>query len=278
MHAINANGANIPAIGFGTWTLEGRQAAELVTHALKAGYRHVDTAAMYANEEAVGEGLKASGVARDDIFVTTKVWHTDIAGGDLQRSVEASLRRLDLDVVDLALIHWPSATIPLADSIAALNDVLDKGMCRHIGVSNFTLPLIEQAVGLSAHPLACNQVESHPFLDQSAILEACRKHGMAMVAYCPLNRAGVTFSQAAVMAAAQTHDRTPAQVVLRWHMQHDAVAAIPRTTNYDRIGENLAIFDFVLSDAEMAAISALTSRNERQCDFDFSPQWDTPPS
>ncbi len=278
MHTVLANGANIPAIGFGTWTLRGDQAADLVREALEAGYRHVDTAVMYENEEAVGEGLKAAGVVRDDIFVTTKVWPTDIADGDLQRSVEASLKRLDLDAVDLALIHWPSKTVPLAESFKALNEVLDRGLCRHIGVSNFTVAMIEDAVALSRHPLACNQVEYHPFVNQAVVHQACRKHGMAMVAYCPLNRAGVTFAQAPVRAAVEAHNRTPAQVVLRWHMQQDGVVAIPRTTNGQRMRENLELFDFQLSDDEMAAISSLTSRNQRQCDFDFSPEWDPAPA
>ncbi|MGI9464302.1 MAG: aldo/keto reductase, partial [Aestuariivirgaceae bacterium] len=159
MKMINANGAVIPAIGFGTWTLKDDDATRLVTHALNSGYRHIDTAAMYDNEAAVGEGLRTSGVVRDDIFLTTKVWYTDIGDGDLQRSAEASVKRLDIGAVDLVLIHWPSSTIPLADSIKALNEVKDQGLARHIGVSNFPVRLLEEALELSDHPLICNQVE-----------------------------------------------------------------------------------------------------------------------
>jgi diketogulonate reductase-like aldo/keto reductase len=274
MHRVPANGADIPAIGLGTWTLEDRRASELVAEAIRVGYRHIDTAAMYKNEEAVGEGIRSAGLARDELFVTTKVWPSDIADGDLQRSAEASLGRLGLDHVDLLLIHWPSRTIPLADSIAALNDAHGRGLARHIGVSNFTIAMIDEAVRLSDRPLACNQIEYHPYLDQDRVIAACRKHGLAVTAYCPLGRTGDVFSEPAVRAAADRHGRTPAQIVLRWHMQQDGIAAIPRSSNAERIRQNLAVFDFRLDDGEMAAISALRSRNVRICDFEFSPQWD----
>jgi diketogulonate reductase-like aldo/keto reductase len=274
MHSVSGNGADIPAIGLGTWTLRDEAATKLVAAALEAGYRHIDTAMMYENEAAVGEGLRASGVARDDIFLTTKVWPGDIAAGDLQRSIEASLERLGVDRVDLALIHWPSKTVPLADSIAALNEVQTRGLARNIGVSNFNVALIEQAVALSAHPLACNQVEYHPFLNQDRVLAACRKHGLAMVSYCPLARGTELFGEAPVAEAAARHGKTPAQVVLRWHVQQDGVVAIPRSSDPGRIRENLGVFDFVLDAGEMAAIDALRTRASRICDFEFSPEWD----
>jgi len=274
MHLVEANGAKIPAIGLGTWTLRGEQAVRLVAGALKGGYRHVDTAAMYDNEAAVGEGIRASGMPREEIFLTTKIWYTDLADGDLQRSLEASLKRLGVDSVDLALIHWPSKSIPLEQSIAALNAVHDSGMARHIGVSNFTVPLIEQAVAASRHPLACNQVEYHPFLKQDRVLAACRKHGLALVSYCPLGRGGEVFSQPPVLQAAERRGKSPAQIVLRWHVQQEGVVAIPRSQNPARMAENLAVSDFTLAADEMVAIDALRSRNLRICDFDFSPQWD----
>ncbi|MCH8166480.1 MAG: aldo/keto reductase [Proteobacteria bacterium] len=274
MHHVNANGANIPAIGLGTWTLTGEAVTRLVAGAIRSGYRHVDTAAMYDNEEAVGAGLRASGVSRDEIFLTTKVWPSDIGDGDLRRSVEASLKRLQVDRVDLALIHWPSATIPLADSIGALNEVKDRGLARHIGVSNFTVALLDQAVALSRHPLACNQVEYHPFLNQDRVLAACRGHAMAMISYCPLARGAELFPEPAVTAAAERHGKTPAQIVLRWQVQQDGVVAIPRSSNAERIAQNLRVFDFALEADEMAAIDALSSRHHRICDFEFSPEWD----
>jgi diketogulonate reductase-like aldo/keto reductase len=274
MHNVNANGAAIPALGLGTWTLKGDDCAKLVTEALSIGYRHVDTAASYENEAAVGSGLRASGIARNDVFVTTKVWWTDIAPGDLERSAESSLKRLGLDQVDLLLIHWPNPQIPLESSIKALNGVKAGGLTRHIGVSNFTTTLLSQAIALSDAPLVANQVEHHPYLDQTKVLDACRKAGMALVSYCPLSRGGPLFEEKAVTDAALRHSKTPGQVVLRWHVQQDGVIAIPRTNHLKRLAENFAIFDFALSDAEMAAISALSKANSRICDYDFSPQWD----
>jgi diketogulonate reductase-like aldo/keto reductase len=169
MHRINANGANMPCLGLGTWTLEGRHCTEMVAHALDIGYRHVDTAASYGNEEAVGAGIRASGVARDDVFVTTKVWHTDLRARDFRRSAEASLERLGLNHVDLLLIHWPKPSVPLAETIDALNKAREDGLTRNIGVSNFPTALLAEARRLSPAPLACNQVEYHPKLDQKKV-------------------------------------------------------------------------------------------------------------
>lgn len=274
MHRIDANGANIPAIGLGTWTLKGEDCADLVTHALEIGYRHLDTAAMYGNEADVGEGLRRTGIARNEVFLTTKVWWTDLAAADFHRSVEQSLERLKLDDVDLLLIHWPNPDIPLGETIEALNQARSDGMTRHIGVSNFPTGLLSEALALSDAPLVANQVEHHPYLDQSKVHAACAKAGMAMTSYCPLARGGDLFAEPAVANAAAAHGKTPGQVVLRWHVQQDGVVAIPRTTRKQRLAENLDIFDFALTGAEMAAISALRSSNARICDFDFSPQWD----
>ncbi len=274
MHSVSANGANIPAIGLGTWTLKGDQCARLVEHALKSGYAHVDTAAAYENEEAVGAGLRSSGLARDSYFLTTKVWWTDIGEGDLQRSAEASVKRLGVDQLDLLLIHWPNPSVPLAESIAALNAARNAGLTRHIGVSNFPTALLAQAKALSAAPLVCNQVEYHPYLDQSKIYRALRDAGMAMTAYCPLHRGGGLLQEPAVTAAAAAHAKTPGQVVLRWQVQQDGVVCIPRTSRLERLAENIDVFDFALDEAEMAAITALRRPGSRICDFGFSPQWD----
>ena len=274
MHRIKANGADIPAIGMGTWTLKGDQCAELVTAAIDVGYRHIDTAAMYANEDAVGRGIAGSGIARDDIFVTTKVWWTDIAPGDLERSAEQSLARLGLGHVDLLLIHWPNPRVPVADSIGALNRVRERGLARNIGVSNFTTALLDEALRASDAPLVADQVEYHPMLNQDKVHAACRKAGMAMVSYCPLYRGGALFDRPEIVGPARRLGKAPAQIVLRWHVQQDGVVAIPRTTRRERLAENLAVFNFELDAAEMAAISALSSANSRICDFEFSPRWD----
>lgn len=275
MHTVSANGADIPAIGLGTWTLSGDSCRELVSHAISIGYRHVDTAAMYGNEQEVGEAIRQSGVARDDLFVTTKVWWTDIARGDLERSTEASLDRLGLDQVDLLLIHWPNPKIPLPESIAALNAVRENSLTRHIGISNFPAALLDEAVRHSKAPLVANQVEYHPYLGQDTVYRACRSSGMSMVSYCPLSRGGDLFEETAVRDAADRHGKTAAQIVLRWHVQQEGVVAIPRTSRRDRLGENLDIFDFALSDGDMKRISGLSDRCLRVCDFDFSPVWDS---
>jgi len=274
MHRIKANGANIPCIGLGTWTLSGGACRDLVANALDVGYRHIDTAASYGNEREVGAGIRASSVARNEIFVTTKVWYTDLHAGDFRRSAEASLERLGLDHVDLLLIHWPSRTIALAETIDALNAARENGLTRHIGVSNFPTSLLVEAIRLSRVPLAVNQVEYHPMLDQTKLLGACRAEGMAMVSYCPLQRGRALLDRRGVVAAARRYGKTPAQVVLRWHVQQDGVGAIPRTSRRERLAENLDIFDFALSDDEMNAISALRRANDRICDFHFAPEWD----
>ena len=274
MHTVNANGAEIPALGLGTWTLKGHDCSDLVEHALALGYTHLDTAASYGNEEAVGAGLRASGIDRDAVFVTTKVWWTDLVAGDFRRSAEASLRRLGLEQVDLLLIHWPNPRIPLPETMAALNRARRDGLARHIGVSNFPTGLLAEAIRLSEAPLVANQVEHHPYLDQAKLLAACRAAGIALVSYCPLSRGGPLFEEPAVRDAAAAHGKTPGQIVLRWHVQQQGVVAIPRTTRKERLAENAAIFDFRLSDAEMAAISVLGTAGRRICDYDFSPEWD----
>lgn len=274
MHLVEANGAHIPAIGLGTWTLKDEHCADIVETALRGGYRHVDTAAMYDNEKAVGTGLKRSGVGRDEVFVTTKVWYTDIADGKLQRSAKDSLARLALDDVDLLLIHWPSSSIPIAESIGALNDARLRGLTRHIGVSNFPSSLLEQAIALSDAPIVCNQIEFHPYLNQSKVHGACDKAGLAKVSYCPLGRGGGLFGEEVIVQAAKNHSRTPGQIILRWHVQQHGVVAIPRTTKPERLAENADIFDFELEASEMSEISGLSRRNERICDFAFSPLWD----
>src|SRR5450756_1408572 len=186
MQFVEANGAKIPAIGLGTWELRGRTCARLVEQALKLGYRHIDTAQVYENEREVGEGLRASRVRRDDLFVTTKVWTTHFAPNDLERSAKESLTRLRLSEVDLLLLHWPNPHVPLAETLGGLAHVKKLGMTRHIGVSNFTVALIDEAIAVSPEPLVCDQVEYHPYLDQTLVREACARHGMAVVAYSPV--------------------------------------------------------------------------------------------
>ena len=273
---IEANGVRIPALGFGTWQLRDEACVSAVETALACGYRHIDTARMYANEKPVGQGLRASGLKRDAVFVTTKVWREEIGAGALERSAEASLRDLGLDQVDLLLIHWPNGEVPLAATMRALNDVRRKGLTAHIGVSNFPTAVMAEAIAASEAPLVANQVEYHPYLDQTKLLGQCRENGIAFVAYCPLYRSGGLLEEAPIRDAAERHGKSPAQIVLRWHVQQDGIVAIPRTSRPERLSENAAIFDFWLSDAEMSAISGLRRPVRRLAENEspLPPSWD----
>lgn len=272
MRYVEAKGAKIPAIGLGTWELRGRACARLVEQALKLGYRHIDTAQVYENEREVGEGLRASGVRRDDVFVTTKVWTTHFAPNDLERSTKESLAKLRLSEIDLLLLHWPNPQVPLSETLGALARVRELGMVRHIGVSNFTVALIEEAVAACPAPLACDQVEYHPYLDQAKVREACARHGMGLVAYSPVARGRIK-DDATLTRIGRAHGKTAAQVCLRWLVQQN-VSAIPRTSRIERLSENIDIFDFALSDEEMARIFEMGSTKGRLTDYGFAPKWD----
>lgn len=272
MQLIEANGASIPAIGLGTWELRGRICARLVEQAIRLGYRHIDTAQVYENEREVGEGLRASRIRREDMFVTTKIWTTHFAPNDLERSTKESLTKLRLFEVDLLLLHWPNPQVPLSETLGALAHVKKLGMAKHIGVSNFTVALIDEAVAACPEPLVCDQVEYHPFLDQTKVIDACARHGMAVVAYSPVARGRIKGNET-LMAIGQAHGKTAAQVCLRWLVQQN-IAAIPRTTKIERLSENIEIFDFVLSDDEMRQIWALGSAKGRLTDYAFAPKWD----
>ncbi len=273
MHNVQAGSASIPSLGFGTWAARGDECAQAVTWALESGYRHVDTAAVYANEEAVGEGIRASRVPRGEIFVTTKVGPDDIDEGKLERSAEASLKRLGFDHVDLLLIHWPSPKIPLKRSMAALAKAKRRGLTRHIGVSNFTPALIAEAVAFLEEPVVTNQCEYHPRLDQSRLLAACRQKEVSFTSYCPLGRAGDILADPKVTAIANRHGKTPAQVLLRWQVQQQGVIAIPKSANRQRIAENIAIFDFALDDAEMRVLFGLAVPQGRIVSPAWAPDW-----
>ncbi|HEX2635210.1 MAG TPA: aldo/keto reductase [Bradyrhizobium sp.] len=272
MQFVEAKGARIPAIGLGTWELRGRTCARLVEQALKLGYRHIDTAQIYENEREVGEGLRSSRVKREELFVTTKVWTTHFAPNDLERSTKESLTKLRIPEVDLLLLHWPNPQVPLSETVGALARVKRAGLARHIGVSNFTVALINEAVGACPEPLICDQVEYHPYLDQTRVKEACARHGMALVAYSPVAKGRVKNDET-LARIGETHGKTPAQVCLRWLVQQN-VAAIPRTSRIERLSENIDVFDFALSEPEMQQVSRLASPKGRLTDFGFAPKWD----
>jgi diketogulonate reductase-like aldo/keto reductase len=255
-------------VGLGTWELRGRACARVVEQALRLGYRHVDTAEIYDNEREVGEGLYASGVKRGEVFLTTKVWPSHFAPRALERAARDSLVRLRQGEVDLLLLHWPNPQIPLEETLGALCKVKRDGLARNIGVSNFTVAMVEEATRISTEPLICDQIECHPYLDQSKVIAACRNHGMAVVAYSPIAR-GNAGNDKVLAAIGQTHKKTAAQVCLRYLVQQNIVV-IPRTGKLDRLTENASIFDFSLNDMEMGAIAALARSDGRVVNFAYS--------
>jgi diketogulonate reductase-like aldo/keto reductase len=257
VQTVEANGARIPLIGLGTWDLRGKSCARMVEQALGLGYRHIDTAAMYRNEDEVGEGLRASGVPRGEVFITTKVWSSDLRARDFERSTHDSLEKLKLENVDLLLIHWPNSSVPLKETIGALCKMKREGLARHIGVSNFDTALIGEAVKLSPEPLVNNQIELHPYFDQSKTLAASRKAGLSVTAYSPIARGRVK-GDAVLSRIGKAHGKTAAQVCLRYLVQQDIIV-IPKTSRPERLKENSAIFDFKLAPAEMTDIAALAS-------------------
>lgn len=273
MKLVNANGASIPTLGFGTFRMEAADTERMVSNVLKIGYRHVDTAQIYGNEAAVGQGIVSSGVARADIFLTTKVWVASYERSAFLASVDESLSKLKTDYVDLLLLHWPNTVVSLEEQIASLNDVAKAGKARHIGVSNFNTTLMRDAARLSERPLANNQVEYHPYLDQRPVIEAARELGLSLTAYYAMAD-GKVLSDHVLADIASAHGRSIAQIVLRWIVQQGFVT-LSKTVSEARAAENAAIFDFALSDEDMARIHALAQADGRIVSPDgLAPEWD----
>jgi diketogulonate reductase-like aldo/keto reductase len=245
-----------------------------VAAALRAGYRHLDAARKYGTEEGVGEGIRAARLPRDELFITTKVSHENLRPADFARSVDQSLTALGVDHVDLLLVHWPNPQIPLGDTMAALARAKRQGLARHVGVANFNIALLDEAIRLCPEPLVNLQVEYHPYLDQTKMLDACRRRGLIMTAYCPLGR-GRLIDDPVIGEIARRAGKTAAQVALRWLIQHGNVAPIPRSSKPQRIAENFDVFDFSLSDDEMKRIAALHRADGRIADpAGRAPAWD----
>jgi diketogulonate reductase-like aldo/keto reductase len=246
MQTVDIKDARIPVLGYGTYGMAGADIRRMLPAALKAGFRHIDTAQIYRNEGEVGEVVAASRIARDELFITTKVWVENYSPRTFAASVDASLRKLYSDHIDLLLLHWPNDSVPLADQIGALNAVAEAGKVRHIGVSNFNKALMAQAIALSKRPLVTNQFEYHPYLNQSGLIDATRRAG---------------------------------QIVLRWLIQQDGVVALSRTTNEARLAENLGVFDFELDVADMQAIHRLARPGSRIVNpMGLAPLWDETPA
>jgi len=269
---LHARGADIPAIGFGTGSL-GAHCGEIVAAALAAGYRHIDTARKYGSEPGVAEGLRAAGVARAEIFLTTKVSHEHLASDDFARSVDVSLKTLGVDYVDALLVHWPNPEIPLAETMAALAKAKRQGLARHVGVANFNIALLDEAIRLCDEPLVTLQAEFHPYLDQTKLLAACRARGLVYTGYCPLGRGGL-INDPVIGEIARAKGKTAAQVAVRWGIQH-GVVPIPRSARPERVKENFAVFDFTLTDDEMRRIGTLARADGRIADpVGRAPAWD----
>jgi 2,5-diketo-D-gluconate reductase B len=258
----------IPKLGFGTWRLSGRDCSDGVADALAAGYRHVDTAAVYGNEEDVGRGLR--GADRSDVFLATKVWPDDLEPRHVRASLEHSLRALGVDHVDLLLIHWPNPHVPLAATLEEMATLRDEGKMREIGVSNFNSTRFREALDLA--PVIVNQVEYHPYLSQAALLEVCRERDVELTAYRPLSR-GDVLEDPVILEIAAAHGATPAQVALSWLIGQPPVSALPKASSPERRRENLAALELELTPDERARIDALP-KDRRAVETQWSPQWD----
>jgi 2,5-diketo-D-gluconate reductase B len=252
-------GEEVPALGLGTWQVTGDDCREAVSDALEIGYRHIDTAQAYENEAEVGEALAESDVAREDIFLVTKVWPSNLDSESLPRSVERSLEKLGVDYVDLLYVHWPAGGFEMNATMEALLAQQDEGRAHRLGVSNFTPDLLEAA--MERAPLFALQVEYHPFLSQHELIGMCRSHDLLFTSYSPLARGDVPADET-LQAIGEAHGRTAAQVALRWQVQQDRVAAVPKASSAEHRRGNFEIFDFELSEEEMSAIFDL-ARGER---------------
>lgn len=273
MKNIKIGAAVLPALGFGTYKLYGKDAASAVDLALNSGYTHIDTAQIYENESDVGDGIKKSGVARDKIFLTTKVWRNHFADGTVAQSVDESLQKLKTDYVDLLLVHWPFPETPIAKLVEGVMEAQAKGKAKLIGVSNFNVAQMEEAIKISGGKVCNNQVEYHPYLTQKPVLDFIRKNKMALTAYSPVAR-GKAIKDATLKEIGLKYGKNAGQVTLRWLTQQDGVIAIPKSATPENIKNNIDIFDFELSAEDMTKIAAMGSDEGRQVNPDFAPKWD----
>jgi diketogulonate reductase-like aldo/keto reductase len=272
MQFVEAHGASIPIVGFGTMRLKEDAGAQAILSAIRLGYRHLDTAAHYGNEKEVGAAMRASGLKREEFFLTTKVRDNNLKADDFARSLDNSLKLLGLPSVDLLLIHWPNANVSAAESIGALNKAKRGGLTRHIGVANYTVALLREAHAVTQEPLVTNQVEVHPFLDQTKVIEATRGYGMSITAYCPIARGRVPGNPVLERIGA-AHGKTASQVSLRWLAQQ-GIVVIPGSGKPERQKETLDVLDFALDASAMAEIAALKRPDGRVVNPPQAPRWD----
>lgn len=258
MESITVNGATIPKLGLGTYQLHGETCQNTVREALSVGYRHIDTAEFYNNHAAIASGIATSTVDRDEVFLTTKVWRTNLERHAVIASVQDSLDELETAYVDLLLIHWPNESVPIEETIGAMNRLQQEGQVRHIGVSNFSLPQLRAARTASETPIVTNQVKYNPSNRQDELLEYCLAEGLSLTAYSPLAK-GAIVDNATLARIGQKYNKSAAQVALRWLLQQDLVLAIPKTASRDHLRANRDVFDFSLSNDEMRAIWNITN-------------------
>jgi diketogulonate reductase-like aldo/keto reductase len=251
------NGVQMPVLGLGTWQITGKKAEEVIQSALGIGYRHIDTAAAYHNESDIGKALKVSGVPREDIFITTKLWNSDHGYRKTIAAFEKSLQNLGLDYVDLYLIHWPVGNSYI-ETWTAMEELLASGKCRAIGVSNFTIRHLETLMKQSSTVPAVNQVEFSPYLYQKALLDYCNSKGIQLEAYSPLTR-GNKLDNPALSSIAAKYGKSPAQVLIRWSLQSGLVV-IPKASSLKHLKENAAVFDFELSKEDMKTLNSFDEK------------------
>ncbi|USZ69004.1 aldo/keto reductase [Halorussus salilacus] len=269
-HDDEATPNGIPRLGLGTWqNTDPDECAESVRTALETGYRHIDTAQAYDNEEHVGEGIARSDVDREDVFLATKIWLSNLSGDDVLSTAEESLDRLGVDYVDLLYVHWPAREYDPEDTLPAFDELRERGLVRNVGVSNFEPEHLDEAREILDSPIVANQVECHPLLPQDELVAYGRDHDVDLVAYSPLAR-GAVFDVPEIREVAEKHDASPAQVSLAWLFQRDGVAAIPKATGGDHIRDNYGALDVELDDEDVAKIDGIDERN-REVDPDFAP-------
>lgn len=273
MKSVIYNDIEVPKLGLGTWQSKGNGCQEAVKQALEMGYRHIDTAQAYDNEEYVGKGISKSSVDRKDVFLTTKIWRDKVSKQDLGPSLEESLSKLDTDYVDLVLLHWPVDSVPMEEQLEALKDVQKRGLTRLIGVSNYTVSHMKQVIEDHDVDIATNQVEYHPFLSQDAVLDYIREKNMFLTAYSPLAR-GEALENETLKEVGEKYGLNAAQTAVLWEYQQDDVVTIPKSDNPDHIKANLEAIEKELSDEDVKKISDLQSPDGRLIDPEFAPQWD----
>lgn len=266
-------GMELPRIGLGTRGLSGMTCKTEVQKALSLGYRYIETAQIYNNERQIGAAIKESKIPRDDLFVSTKVWIDDYRLYDLLWSVRESLDRLRLDHVDLLILHWPNEKYSLHRTMDAMNEAKELGLTRHLGVANFTASQFQTVSEYSENPILCNEIEYHPLINQSRVIDATHKTGAAVVAYGP-TADGEALNHYEISRIALDHGKSKTQIIMRWMMQQEGIIALPRATRRSSLEECIDVFDFELTSEEMATIDKLRSNNRRLFDPAFAPHWD----